>query len=291
MTTTADEIQGRTIEVGGVATHVVEVGDGDPLLMLHGAGPATSARFSFGSFLPDLAPHFRVVAADMPGYGGSGSLPGADTPANVATHVLALMDALDLPRAVVLGHSRGGRIATELTFAAPERVTHLVIVCSGSAAPGGHRTESGGFTDAAKAIVAFGADGDTSYETFAASRRGVLHRPELLDDEFLRAAYDEIVASGQLDRYIRQMRANDPLNFYHQQDAAAFVEKLRQITVPVCVIWGREDAVAPWDRATGLVEVVPDVEFHVLPHCGHSPMVEQPCALLDLLTGFVARRR
>jgi pimeloyl-ACP methyl ester carboxylesterase len=291
VTTTTDELQGRTIEVGGLATHVVDAGEGHPLVLVHGAGPATRVRFSFGTVLADLAGRYRVVAADMPGYGGSASLPVDDTPANVADHVLALMDALDVPRAAVLGHSRGGRIATELAAAAPDRVSHLVVVCSGSTAPGGHRTESGGFTDAARAIVSFGVGGDTSFEAFAAARRGTMYDPGSLSDAMLREAYDEMISTGQLERYMRQMERNDPLNFYHQQDAAAFLDKLRGLAVPVCVVWGREDAVAPLDRALGLVDVVPDVEFHVLSRCGHSPMIEQREAFLDLVTSFLARRR
>ena len=94
--------------------------------MLHGLG-ATKA--SFLPTLAALAPSYRAIAIDLPGFGDS------DKPLNAPYHapyfaraVVALLDALELERAHVVGNSMGGRIGIELGLRAPERVDRLALL-------------------------------------------------------------------------------------------------------------------------------------------------------------------
>ena len=277
-------------DVNGIRMNVVDIGSGQPILFIHGAGPGTNASYSFGTVLDDLAQRYRVIAADMPGYGKSGDMVGDDVPANVAKYCLALLDDLGVDRAILVGHSRGGRIATELTFAAPERVDLLFVVGSGSVSPDGHKSMDGEWTAAAKRVVEFGSDGKSDFESFKAARVGSVLDPEVLGDEFLRASYDFLVESGNLERYVAQMKANDSLNFYHRADGEAFRTKLRSISVPMCLLHGREDAIAPYERSLALIELVPTVEYHLIPNCGHSPILEYPEIFTTLLDDAVRRR-
>ena len=93
----------------------------------------------------------------------------------------------------------------------------------------------------------------------------------------------------RLEEYLRRMVEFDPLAFYHEDDAAAFQANLRTLPMPVSVIWGREDATSSFRRAVDLLDVIRDVELHVLPRCGHFPQYDRPAALSALIGDFLTR--
>ena len=98
-----------------------------PLLLTHGF-PATSA--TFGPSLARLASRYRVVTWDMLGHGGSDSpaAPHGYGAAAVVADMAALLNAEDIDRAVVAGHSLGGYLSSEFTLAYPERVLALILI-------------------------------------------------------------------------------------------------------------------------------------------------------------------
>lgn len=274
--------------LNGVATYWFEEGDGDPLLLVHGSGPGLDGELTWRPVMPALAERYRTIVVDAPGYGRSDMLKVPDTPANVAAHLVALLDELGIDRVPIVGHSRGGRIACELAFAAPERLTHLVVICAGSVAPGGHLDDDGGFTASALALVRYGADGDASLETFKAAYRSMVVAPEHIPDELLERAYDEFMAT-RYDEYLRRMVDFDPLAYYHQESTTAFEERLAGVRLPTSVIWGREDETSAYQRSVPLLDIVPDLELHVLPRCGHFAQMDRPVALANLILEFVGR--
>ncbi|MGA0560869.1 alpha/beta fold hydrolase [Ancylobacter sp. VNQ12] len=95
------------------------VAGGVPVVLVHGVGMALEA---WAPQIEALRARCDVVALDMPGHGGS-SLPPEDARlADYADHVVALMDALAIPAAVVVGHSMGALVALEVALAHPTRV-------------------------------------------------------------------------------------------------------------------------------------------------------------------------
>lgn len=104
----------RFVPAGGLHWHVQVLGTGPPLLLLHGTGASTH---SWRDLAPLLAPHFTVIAPDLPGHGFSGrpsargmSLQG------MANGVEALLAALNLRPAVVVGHSAGAAVAVRMAL-------------------------------------------------------------------------------------------------------------------------------------------------------------------------------
>jgi len=282
---------GTMIELDGVPTHFVDSGgSGTPLLLIHGSGPGIDGPMSWAPVIDDLNRHFRTINVDSPGYGESEMLPSVrDTPENVSEHYLKLLDHLAVDKVVAVGHSRGGRIAVELAANHADRVSQLMIVCSGSAAPGGHVAADGSYTRSSVAIVGFGLDGDPSYEKFKAALLTSLYHKELWTDQLLRPAYDRFMAR-RLDEWVRRMREFDPLHFYHVEDAERFEKKVQDLSLATIVVAGREDETGPWTKSLPLVDMVSDLEFHVLPFCGHFPQYDQPAALLALITDFMIRK-
>ena len=113
--------------------HYVEQGTGRPVLMLH---QTPRSWDEFREVQPLVAAGARAVAMDMLGFGLSPSVPAPQTVEGMAAGAFALLDALDIERAVILGHHTGGAVAIEMAASHPDRVDGLVL----SSAP---------FTDAA----------------------------------------------------------------------------------------------------------------------------------------------
>src|SRR5581483_593749 len=102
---------GIDVPVQGVTTNVLDVGTGDPVLLLHGSGPGVSAYANWRLTIPALAAERRVVAFDQPGFGYTERREGAEyTAKSWSDHVLGVLDALDLGRVDLVGNSFGGAI-------------------------------------------------------------------------------------------------------------------------------------------------------------------------------------
>lgn len=113
-------IQGGVSEPGSV--HAAD--DGRPLLLLHAWG---ESRRSFDRLIPQM-PAFTVIAPDLRGQGEADKPDGGYSLAEVAEDVDALLEALGIPEAYVLGSSSGGYVAQQLAVTYPERVAALILV-------------------------------------------------------------------------------------------------------------------------------------------------------------------
>jgi pimeloyl-ACP methyl ester carboxylesterase len=106
---------------------IMEAGQGEPVLMIHGLG---ASKAEFLPTLAALAPEgYRSIGLDLPGFGDSDKpFPAAYNARFFARWVEALMDALELGSAHVIGHSMGGRVAIEVGIRHPDRTHGLVLM-------------------------------------------------------------------------------------------------------------------------------------------------------------------
>ena len=101
----------------------LESGTGQPMIFLHGIG---GDKHSFDDQIPHFAETYRVISWDMPGYGDS-ELPDEMTFPVLADCLARMMDNLDIPSAIIVGHSMGGMVAQEFVRHYPERVDLLIL--------------------------------------------------------------------------------------------------------------------------------------------------------------------
>jgi pimeloyl-ACP methyl ester carboxylesterase len=114
------EVRRSFVDARGVRFHVTEAGpvDGRPVLALHGW---PQHHWAYRELLADPPPGLRIIAPDLPGYGWSGPAPHKWAKEDVASDVLALLDALGLDRVLLVGHDWGGYIGYLMVLREPGR--------------------------------------------------------------------------------------------------------------------------------------------------------------------------
>jgi pimeloyl-ACP methyl ester carboxylesterase len=268
----------RCVRTAAGRLSTLQAGAGEPVVMLHGLG-ATKA-----SFLPTiaaLAPSFRVIALDLPGFGDASKPLGAayDAPF-FARAVVDALDGLGIRRAHLVGHSLGGRVALEVGMRAPERLLSLTLMTPSLAwrrprpwAPYLRlvRPELGAIQLVPRAI----AD--------PVVRRLVPNA----NDGWGAVAVDEFLR-GFLDPRGRAAFYAAARSIYLEEPAGpdGFWERLRTVRTPAMFIWGQSDRLVPVAFAHHVRAALPGSE-HVVLDGGHVPQLEQPAALHAAMRGFI----
>ena len=245
----------------------VQAGVGDPVLLLHGLG-ATKA-----SMLPSLAAlsaTHRAIAIDLPGFGDSAKpLRGRYDPAFFAGGVLALLEALGIDRAHVVGNSLGGRVAIEVGLRAPDRVGRLGLLAPSLAWLRG-RPWAGLLRVVPPVLGALQPAPRRVVEPIARRALGDARSPWMAAgmDEFLRGY---LTPSGRAAFYAaaRQIYLEDP------GGPGGFWTRLEELAPPALFVWGRRDPLVPIAFAAHVRRVLPQAE-HLELDCGHVPQLERP---------------
>jgi pimeloyl-ACP methyl ester carboxylesterase len=269
----------RDIEVDGRMVHVVDTGgDGPPLLFLHGLGGV------WQNWLLNIAAFMgshRCVTFDLPGFGQSEmpadeiSIPGFAKAAD------AVCDRLGIDGPVVIGNSMGGFVGAELALSFPTRVDKLVLVSAAGLSTEYVRREPVLATARAWAamITRLGAQADTFLRRPRGRRLAlgaVVRYPEKLS----------VPLATELARGAGSPGFNDA---FRALLSYSFRDKLDRITVPVLIVWGRNDILVPVEDAENFEHLIGENAHSVIfDDTGHLAMVERPRRFNELLSGFLA---
>ncbi|MGH2806164.1 MAG: alpha/beta fold hydrolase, partial [Actinomycetota bacterium] len=117
----------KTLEAGGHATRVLDVGSGTPVVVLHGWGGRLE---SMAPVVECLRSGFRVIALDLPGFGDSPVPAGAWGTPDYATYVRDVLAEMDVSRAHFVGHSFGAKVSFYLSATVPALVDKLILMGS-----------------------------------------------------------------------------------------------------------------------------------------------------------------
>lgn len=244
-----------------------------PVLLIHGLGGFKELWERQVSALS--AAGFRVVAVDLRGHGRSGSPAGPWTIGDFAADVVETLDSLAIERAVVVGHSLGGRTAFSMTLAHPSRVAALVAVGAQSEAPPEpYASVLRGVRDATAARGMAGFK-----ETFAAA--GEI--PEAVGRDARLARW-----------YWRRFDRNRPGDLVSSLDAILtmprLTERLPAITVPFLALVGERDL--PFlELANRYSSLIVNATTAIVPDCGHYPMIDGAGPFRVALLEFLDRCR
>ncbi len=265
--------ESRFVEVEGITYHYRLEGD-DPcaVLFLHGFG---ASLFSWRESVADASARCTAVAFDRPAFGlterpldGEWEGPNPYSPTTQADHAIALMDALGIERAVLVGHSAGGAIAVIAAARHPERVRGLVLEAPAV-------LSSGGTPRLVRPLLA----------TPQARRVGPLVLRRTLGgtrgEELVRAAWadPDAVSAETIEGYRRPLQVRDwdralwELVIAPRPDDPA--ELLSGVECPVLVIAGTEDRAVPFEDSARVAELL-DARLATFEGVGHIPHEEAP---------------
>jgi len=270
----------------GLSLHVLVWSDeGVPLVFLHGF---SNEAHVWDDVAPVLAPYYRTLALDLPGHGDSDRDPERRYDhESMARHVACALDALAAPRAVLVGHSMGGRVAMRFAGLHPERLAGLVVVDAGPELD-------------ARGVLRIRLDAETSDPSFAsrAEAEAALRRAYPLADP---EALGRLARHGLRERpdgrlepkldpgFLEAARALGPAERAEQERAetAALWAALEKVACPALVVRGAASDVLSPETAERMAEsALPRGSLAVIPRAGHSVMLDNPGAFRDALERF-----
>lgn len=260
------------VRVGDIEMHYVEVGTGDPLVLIMGFG---GDHLAWGFQVPVFAQHYRVITFDNRGVGQTDAPDHPYTTRMMADDVAGLLDVLGIERAHILGLSMGGMIAQEFALAHPRRTRTLQLHCT--------------YARPDRYMLAL----TQTWRTL----RTTLTREESLRAIalwlFAPATYNE---RPELVEMIVQTSLANPhpqtlTGFLRQSDAVRTHDALDRVPAlrcPILVSVADEDILVPPRFSRELAAAIVGAKFHVIPGAGHGCLWERPEAFNALCTQFLA---
>jgi pimeloyl-ACP methyl ester carboxylesterase len=267
-------LEERTFATGAGAIHAWIGGAGPALLLLHGAGPGVDAQLNWAPIWGRLAATFRVIAPDLLGFGTTelpGPLPdGASAWADArAEQTIAVLDALNLHQAHIVGNSAGGGAAgLRLIQANPERVGRAVLMGGAGTLPNPNANPAGFYDNPSPAAMELAI-------------RRLIHDPERAPQPLSEIAQR---------RYSLAMRPGAEAAFRSMHGAATSrTSEPPEITsAPILLLHGAEDRVAAVEASLFLRAALGAAHLHIIPDAGHWIHVDQPHAFCGLVESFLS---
>lgn len=258
------------MSAGQINLHYETTGSGStPVILVHGYSMSSTV---WKKVMPLFPARYRVFAIDLKGFGRSTPGPGYGC-RDLADDIGTFMDSLDLPQAVLIGHSFGGQVVQHFAALYPKRLLALGL-CNTAAAT---IDPDGLDPDAEERIKGYGSLQDNR-KIFSLNIPRYFDTPNVTPEDI--ELFIEIALKADNCALRESLRANYltpalPLNQY---------EALR---VPVLIVVSTHDPFGPFGHAAAMSDAFPMSRIEVIAHCGHSPMWEKPAEFAEKVVRFL----
>ena len=261
------------VDIDGLKMHYVDLGAGEPVVMIHGIGDSTYSWHRNAQALVDAG--FRVILVDQPGFGRS-AIPAKGwtySVENQAEAVLQVVNRLGVDRFQLVGHSLGGGESLYLAWRHGDRITRVAVV-----SPVSQRTSCpfGIGTD----LVALAAG--TRWFTSRALR-SAYYRPETVSDVMVDEYARLLDRPGRMGSGVM----GGVCQGYFSPEYDRMVESYRDLEPELLIIWGEQDTWHPVAFGTRLQSLVRGSRLEVIPEAGHAVHQERVEAVNTLLVSFL----
>jgi 3-oxoadipate enol-lactonase len=247
-----------TVRANDITINYEVHGEGPPLLLINGlADDLTSWAYQ----IDDFKRHYRVIAFDNRGIGGTDKPAGAYTTAQMAADARGLLDAMGLDRAHVLGVSMGGMIAQEFALAYPERVEKLLLCCTCSEASAANQRLYRIWQETAPVLGLPQMMKEVLLWCFT---------PEFFQDHPDTAQEAEEALTGitqPVEAYLSQL---------HSIQVHNATARLGRITAQTLVLGAPKDLIFPPNQSRQIHEGIPGSKLAFTTHGGHAFLWEAP---------------
>lgn len=273
-------MRGEFIDLDGARLYYYAAGSrgaGEPVVFVHGFATSGHLWRDVVSLMP---PGHRLVVLDLLGHGRSD--PPGKRPLGLGAHadrLVALLDALGIASACVVGHGVGGGVAQALAVQRPERVARLALVAS----------------------VAFDRWTPRDVRIARATLPITRHLPpawllSMVRAELERGYADPVRATHAIDRYARPFvseAGRDALVRHiaalDARESGVIAARLGGLGMPACVIWGAQDPFLPVSLGQRLADAIPGATFDVVADTRHFLPEDAPRQVADSLTALLDR--
>lgn len=242
----------------------LEVGEGQPIIPLHGLMGGLSNFDSVFNFFPKKG--YRILMPQLPIY----SLPLLKTNVKTyANYVASFIEHFGFAEkeVILVGNSLGGHIGLLCTRLHPELVKGLVI------------TGSSGLYESA---MGESYPKRNSYEYIKRKSQEVFYDPEVATKEIVDEVFETVNDRSKLIRTLAIAKSAIRHNM---------AKDLPNMDTPTCIIWGKNDIVTPPNVAEEFHELLPDSDLYWIDECGHAAMMEHPEEFNNLLYKWLQKRK
>jgi pimeloyl-ACP methyl ester carboxylesterase len=282
-----DGVTHRWVDAGGLRVHVAEAGRGEPLVLQHGW---PQNWWAWRALLPELARRHRVICPDLRGLGWTAAPAAGYEKEQLASDLIAVLDALELERVKLMGHDWGGFAGFLACIRAPERFSRFVALAILHPWPPPERPDPRRLARAwYQGLLASPVAGRLVMQQGFA--------PRALRASRVAGRYgdDELRVYGE--RFEDPARARATVALYR----AFLVRELRpllrgayrgrRLSVPTLLLVGAEDRLFEDNPLGGFEEDANDMRVERIPGAGHWLPEEAPEAVLERAQAFLAQAR
>jgi pimeloyl-ACP methyl ester carboxylesterase len=238
-----------------------EVGEGTPIIILHGLMGGLSNFDGVSNFFPEKG--YKLLIPELPIY--KMSLLKTNVK-NFAKYVSDFIDHVGYKEVILLGNSLGGHIGLLCTKLYPEKIKALVI------------TGSSGLYESAMG-ESYPKRGDRNY--IQKKAENVFYDPAVATKEIVDEVYEAVNDRNKLIRTLAIAKSAIRHNM---------AKDLPKMDTPTCIIWGKNDNVTPPSVAEEFHELLPDSDLYWIDKCGHAAMMEHPDEFNTLLDAWLKKR-
>ena len=247
--------------------HYHDIGKGEPIIMLHSYGLGNTAWITFFKVFQEFSKHYRCIAMDLPNFAKSGPVVYTEPTHNFqAKTALALMDALKIEKAHIVGNSQGGQSSMVFAYKYPDRIKKLVWGA-------GHIGTGGGYAGEYMFTVKPEASGIVGREA------GLNPTPENIRRYLNMHIRDEALVTDELVDYILKSYTGRPdlaeARAKSRGGAYNHVQEMVNIKAPTLMVWGRYDRTCNFEVGINSLNQIADSRLVIL-HRGHWVPFEKP---------------
>jgi pimeloyl-ACP methyl ester carboxylesterase len=255
------------MQVGKLRVRYVDLGGGEPVLLVHGLGGSVE---SWANNIGELAKNLRVIAIDLPGFGLSDKPTMNYTIRFYTKFVFQFLKELQLGRVSIVGSSLGGQVAAEVAINPPSIVKKLVLISPAGALPRSFK----GTPALWKYVKVVNAK---SVQQVKQALFAVDNKP--VDDSYARLVFEKISMPGAKEAFISALTGS--------AKAPRLGSRLNRIKVPTLLLWGKEDYMIPVTFVEPFVKMK-NCRVILLEHCGHRPHFERPELFNRIVSDFLS---
>lgn len=263
---------GRSLVIDGSSTNYHDLGEGSPVLLVHGSGPGVTAWANWRLNMPELAKEFRVIAPDMFGFGYSDSKGRIEDKGVWVDQLVGLLDALGLNTVSIVGNSFGGGIALAFMIAHPDRVDRAVLM-----GPAGLDFP---ITPALDKVWGY----EPSPEAMGEALKFLAWDHSRLTDDLIQSRYEASIRPGAHEPYHATFGGPD-----RQRNVAMLASREEDIATlrhETLILHGISDQVIPLDATVRLTTLMQRADLHVFAECGHWVQIERMTSFNRMVAEF-----